>query len=118
MPLDELVRGLAPKEWRKRQVHEMGEDACGLRLRACSCPEVDDLEDGGHDRLERELRRCPALTLTPVALLQEDRERDMAVLDALDPARSGRVGLDEGDMSKRRCVVDALCGGTECLPDP
>ena len=42
-----------------------------------------------------------ALALVAVALLQEDRERDVAVLDALDRGGPDRIGLDEPDVRER-----------------
>jgi len=113
--MNSLLAG-APMNGARQRCTKCAVNPAVFGFRARPCLQIDDLEDRGDDRLQREAGGWGSLALQPVALLQEDRERRTAVLDPLDRAGSDCVGLYERHMGEGGCVVDALGGSAKGLP--
>src|SRR5664280_1229503 len=108
LSIDELVGLGWPGEGREAQEGHLGQQPGHLRPGARARLVVDDLEDRRDDRLERQPGRRVVARRMLVALLQEDRERDVAVLDSLYGAWSDGVGLDEPDVGDGGVLLQEL----------
>jgi hypothetical protein len=83
--IDEPIGLTRPQEGRERQVDEVGYESGELGGVLAGLV-VAELELGDGDRLERQAGGVVFAGFVLVALLEEDREADVAVLDALDGA--------------------------------
>src|SRR5664280_1786990 len=108
LSVDELIGLLRSEERRQPQMRYVRQHRGHLGLALDPRLAVDDLKDAGDDRLHRQARRGHGLRVVDEAFLQEEHERDVAVLDSLHRAGSDGVSLHEPDVRDERVYLEQL----------